>query len=57
MEQLHTESGIKTLVEFEEVSRRLSEEGWQFVSTLNTEDEGQVLVFKRPEIGLGNAGE
>jgi hypothetical protein len=57
MDELHTESGIKTLAEFKELWQGLTAEGWQFVSTLNTEDEGQVLIFRRPEIGLGQTGD
>jgi hypothetical protein len=57
MDELRTESGVKTLAEFKEIWHSLTEEGWQFVSTLNTEDEGQVLIFRRPEIGLGNTGD
>ena len=56
MEELHTVSDVKTLAEFKRVSQELSEEGWQFVSNLDTEDEGQVLVFKRATTGLGNIG-
>jgi len=56
MEELHTVPGVKTLAEFTRVSEELLEEGWQFVSNLDTEDEGQVLVFKRETTGLGNTG-
>jgi DNA-binding PadR family transcriptional regulator len=57
MDELHTESGIKTLAEFKAIWQSLTEEGWEFVSTLNTEDEGQVLIFRRHEIGLGQTGD
>lgn len=57
MDELRTETGIKTLAQFKEIWHSLTEEGWQFVSTLNTEDEGQVLIFRRPEMGLGNTGD
>jgi hypothetical protein len=57
MDELRTEPGIKTLAQFKEIWHTLTEEGWQFVSSLNTEDEGQVLIFRRAEMGLGNTGE
>ena len=56
MEELHIETGVKTLVDFKRVWHELTGSGWQFVSTVNTEDEGQVLVFKRVTTGLGNTG-
>jgi hypothetical protein len=56
MEELRTVTGVNTLVDFNRIWHELVEEGWQFVSTVSTEDEGQVLVFKRDTTGLGNTG-
>jgi len=57
MEELKTVTGIKTLADFESTSRQLGEDGWSFVSTIGTDDAGQVLVFRREVTGLGRAGE
>jgi hypothetical protein len=57
MDELHIEPGVKTIEEFKRIWHNLTEEGWEFVSTLNTEDEGQALIFRRHEVGLGNVGE
>jgi hypothetical protein len=56
MEELRTVKGIKTLPDFESTSRQLAEEGWSFVGAVDTEDSGQVLVFRREVSGLGYAG-
>jgi hypothetical protein len=57
MAEIRTVTGVTTVAEFESMARELSEEGWNFVSTLNTDDAGQVLVFSREQIGLGRVGE
>jgi hypothetical protein len=57
MEELQTVAGVKTVSDFESTSRQLSEEGWVFVATVDTEDAGQVLVFRREVTGLGHTGE
>lgn len=49
MDELHTESGIRTFVEFKKVWHGHTDEGWQFVSATFTQDDGQELVFKRPK--------
>ncbi len=56
MDELHTAVGIETFGEFKGLWHELAEEDWQLESTLSTEDEGQVLVFKRTTTGLGNSG-
>ncbi len=48
MDELRTESGMKTLIEFKETWHSLTDEGWQFVSADITKDDWPVLVFKRP---------
>jgi hypothetical protein len=57
MDELHIEAGVKTIEDFKRIWLNLSEQGWEFVSTLNTESEGQALIFRRHEVGLGNVGE
>lgn len=56
MDELHIVSGVQTLGEFERLWHDLSKQGWEFVSTLNFEDTNQVLIFKRPDTGLGETG-
>jgi hypothetical protein len=56
MDELRIEPGVKTIEEFKQIWLDLTQEGWEFVSTLNTEDEGQALIFRRHEVGLGNVG-
>jgi hypothetical protein len=57
MAEIRAVTGVTTVAAFESVASELSDDGWNFVATLNTDDAGQVLVFSREQIGLGRVRE